>query len=96
MIRENYGQIRKKSKPVPGEFYVGKQERREGKKSGKYMEQVRKSEQEKQEDADDTEEPDIKWRILQVLLGILLPAVPGGCISCRWNGTGDPFENGAS
>lgn len=62
--------------PVPGEFYVGKQERREGKKSGKYMEQVRKSEQEKQEDADDTEEPDIKWRILQVLLGILLPAVP--------------------
>lgn len=62
--------------PVPGEFYVGKQERREGKKSGKYMEQVRKSEQEKQEDADDTEEPGIKWRILQVLLGILLPAVP--------------------
>ena len=40
------------------------------------MEQVRKSEQEKQEDADDTEEPDIKWRILQILLGILLPAVP--------------------
>lgn len=62
--------------PDPGEFYVGKQERREGKKPGKYMEQVRKSEQEKQEDADDTEEPDIKWRILQVLLGILLPAVP--------------------
>lgn len=62
--------------PDPGEFYVGKQERREGKKSGKYMEQVRKSEQEKQEDADDTEEPDIKWRILQVLLGIWLPAVP--------------------
>ena len=55
---------------------MGKQERREGKKPGKYMEQVRKSEQEKQEDADDTEEPDIKWRILQVLLGILLPAVP--------------------
>ena len=62
--------------PDPGEFYVGKQERREGKKLGKYMEQVRKSEQEKQEDADDTEEPDIKWRILQVLLGIWLPAVP--------------------
>ena len=30
--------------PDPGEFYVGKQERREGKKPGKYMEQVRKSE----------------------------------------------------
>ncbi len=31
--KENYGQIRKKKQPDPGEFYVGKQERREEKKN---------------------------------------------------------------
>lgn len=76
MIRENYGQIRKKSNQIRENFMWESRNAEKERNRENIWNRVRKSEQEKQEDADDTEEPDIKWRILQVLLGILLPAVP--------------------